>query len=393
MAVADGFHVDTSGNLWLGSNRETFDSTTQSEAKFYVAADGTMVAKAGATFAGNLSAAGGTFSGNLSAAGGTFTGTLSGVDGTFSGTISGTQISGGTISGTTISGDTISGGTINGTTINAGTITTGELNLSNLTVSGSMSADRISGGTIDAGYFTGSAGFSNLTAASLGITGAIVATSSGTFGSFLRSGSYISADSYLQGTQVRDEDSSTLIDFGSTQVDMKPNGSLKARFTTVQMTTYDDIRPSPDNTYDLGSSTARFDDVFASNGTIQTSDINLKENIETTNLGLDFINDLTPIEFTWKDGGVRTHLGFSAQDVKQKLIDAKGDSQNYAVYTQGSYETQYEENEDGDFVEVSEPVERYGLRTSELVPVLTKAIQELSAKNDELESRLAALEG
>ena len=314
------------------------------------------------------------------------------------GNISANKITTGTLDASNVtvsnlSGDVISGGTINGTTINAGTITTGELNLDNLTVSGNLSADRISGGSIDASYFTGSAGFSSLTASSLGITGAIVVTSSGTFGSFVRAGSYISSDSYLQGTQVRDEDSSTLIDFGGTQIDMQPAGSLKARFTTVQMTTYDDIRPSPDNTFDLGSSTARFDDVFASNGTIQTSDINLKENIETTNLGLDFINDLTPIEFTWKDGGVRTHLGFSAQDVKQKLIDAKGDSQNYAVYTQGSYETQYEENEDGDLVEVSEPVERYGLRTSELVPVLTKAVQELSAKNDELESRLAALEG
>jgi len=32
------------------------------------------------------------------------------------------------------------------------------------------------------------------------------------------------------------------------------------------------------------------------------------------------------------------------------------------------------------------------LRTGELISILTKAVQELSAKNDELESRIAALE-
>ena len=85
MAIADGFHVDSNGNLWLGSNRETFDATTRSEAPFYVYANGDLVAKSG-TFSGDLSAAGGTFSGDISGASGTFTGDLSGAD-----------ISGGTI--------------------------------------------------------------------------------------------------------------------------------------------------------------------------------------------------------------------------------------------------------------------------------------------------------
>ena len=113
MAVADGFHVDTTGNLWLGSNRRTFDSTTQSEAKFYVEADGTMVAKAGATFAGNLSAAGGTFSGDISGASGTFTGDLTGADIT-GGTI---NIGSGTFQVSNAGAITATSGTIGGNTI------------------------------------------------------------------------------------------------------------------------------------------------------------------------------------------------------------------------------------------------------------------------------------
>ena len=70
-----------------------------------------------------------------------------------------------------------------------------------------------------------------------------------------------------------------------------------------------------------------------------------------------------------------------------------------AVYTQGSYETYYEkENEDEfggfDLVEVEEhDFERFGLRHNELITVLTKAIQELSTKVDDLIARIEVLEG
>ena len=67
MAVGDGFHVDTTGNLWLGSNRETFDATTRSEAPFYVYANGDLVANSG-TFSGDISGASGTFTGDLTGA-------------------------------------------------------------------------------------------------------------------------------------------------------------------------------------------------------------------------------------------------------------------------------------------------------------------------------------
>ena len=50
--------------------------------------------------------------------------------------------------------------------------------------------------------------------------------------------------------------------------------------------------PRVDNTRDIGSSAARWDDVYASNGTIQTSDRNLKTNISGSDLGLNFVNSL-----------------------------------------------------------------------------------------------------
>ena len=130
----------------------------------------------------------------------------------------------------------------------------------------------------------------------------------------------------------------------------------------------------------------RWRDIYTQ-GSVNTSDITLKTDVENTSLGLDFLNNLEPIEFKWKDDGVRTHLGFSAQDVKQKLIDYAGDDQNYAMYTQGSYQIIDEEyDEEGNLIEdLPEDFESYGLRYNEFIPILTKAIQELSTRVEALE--------
>ena len=52
-----------------------------------------------------------------------------------------------------------------------------------------------------------------------------------------------------------------------------------------------------DNSLDLGSASYRWDDIYATNSTIQTSDRRLKEQIKPTKLGLDFINLLKSRKF------------------------------------------------------------------------------------------------
>ena len=78
------------------------------------------------------------------------------------------------------------------------------------------------------------------------------------------------------------------------------------------------------------------------------------------------------------------HLGFSAQDIKEKLIIHKGDDQNIAIYTESQYADDFDEEND---------TNEYGLRTGELIPVLTKAIQELSTQISDLTARVELLEG
>lgn len=62
-----------------------------------------------------------------------------------------------------------------------------------------------------------------------------------------------------------------------------------------------DILPATDDAQDLGSSSKRFDDVFASGGVTTTSDQRLKDNIADSSLGLDFVNALRPVEYKFKD--------------------------------------------------------------------------------------------
>lgn len=125
------------------------------------------------------------------------------------------------------------------------------------------------------------------------------------------------------------------------------------------------ILPKVDNSYDLGNITYRWDDVYATNATIQTSDARLKTRIGRENLGLKFVNSLKPTRFVWKDGGVREHHGFLAQEVEQVLA-----GRDFAGLIK--------DKETG----------RYGLRYNEFISVLTKAIQELSEEVKDLKKQL-----
>ena len=132
-----------------------------------------------------------------------------------------------------------------------------------------------------------------------------------------------------------------------------------------------------------------------------TSDQRLKENIANSTIGLSFINDLTTRTFTWKKqkdlptnflayraephedankylngDSDATQLGFIAQEVKT-VID------NHSEIPEGF--TMWGET-------ANDSTEQY-IATGALIPILTKAIQELSAELDAAKARIATLEG
>ena len=160
--------------------------------------------------------------------------------------------------------------------------------------------------------------------------------------------------------------------------------------------------PAVTDAYDLGRGDAYYwDDVYATNGTIQTSDEKRKENISDSSLGLGFLNQLTPRQYKFKGYTVpevlyeegdnigegksvgdvrteaidkiftRTHYGLIAQEVEQVLEDNGMTTTDFAPIIKT-------ELDDGDYT--------YGMRYAEYVGILIKAVQELSTKVETLEN-------
>ena len=159
-----------------------------------------------------------------------------------------------------------------------------------------------------------------------------------------------------------------------------------------------DLRGASDNAQDLGTSSIRFRDVYSAGGVTTSSDVNLKENVKDTTLGLDFINALRPVEYKWKDG-TRKHQGFIAQEVKT-VLDAKDKSSDQGMWGLNTVKHPKEtlvhrddDHPDGATEEVIDTVPRQSLRYHELIGPLVKAVQELKTQNEALTARIATLEG
>ena len=130
--------------------------------------------------------------------------------------------------------------------------------------------------------------------------------------------------------------------------------------------------PLADNSNDLGASNYRWDDVYATNGTIQTSDANDKSNIANSDLGLSFVSQLTPRKYTLTDGDSnRTHYGLIAQEVKTVLDTNSINTSDFAPYIKSEILNTKDQGT-GEY--------KYGLRYTELISILIKSIQELEER-------------
>jgi hypothetical protein len=71
--------------------------------------------------------------------------------------------------------------------------------------------------------------------------------------------------------------------------------------TATSLRTNAPLLPATDNTINLGSGSFRFNTVFASNGTINTSDSRLKTDVTDLSYGINEIMQLRPVAFNWRD--------------------------------------------------------------------------------------------
>jgi len=138
---------------------------------------------------------------------------------------------------------------------------------------------------------------------------------------------------------------------------------------------------SNDDEVDMGHTINRFDNIRATNGTIQTSDKNEKNTIVDSDLGLDFVNRLSPKSYKFNNK-TRTHYGLIAQDVETVLGDVKKDATQFA----GFCKDDISEKQDGSEY-------KYGLRYHEFISPMIQAIKDLKEEVDTLKAKVTVLEG
>ncbi len=149
-----------------------------------------------------------------------------------------------------------------------------------------------------------------------------------------------------------------------------------------ELSFYGDIRPVTDNLYDLGTSSFRFNDVYATSGVVNTSDARLKQNVKNLDYGLEAVMKLRPVTFEWKDDAFpEPKLGLIAQEVLGVVPEV--------VVTHDEKQT---EAKDGDGQLVRQENDVLGMYYSDLIPVLIKAVQDQQKIIAALEARMAAME-
>jgi hypothetical protein len=147
--------------------------------------------------------------------------------------------------------------------------------------------------------------------------------------------------------------------------------------------------------------------IFATSATIATSDARYKENVDTLGSCLDVVKALRPVSYTWKpqqdikrldDEGnevmVReahnfpegTQVGFIAQEVQQVLADKPW-------FGSVVKENVRAEVTDKDGAVLAPEEQFYGIAETNLIAILTKAIQEQQAMIEQLKADVAALKG
>jgi len=153
------------------------------------------------------------------------------------------------------------------------------------------------------------------------------------------------------------------IEIGSTL--LKDTFNMSSNESVLRMGA--NITPDADDIYNSGGSNFRWNKVFATNGTIQTSDIRAKKSIINITYGLKDILNLRPVSYNWKKekGNTQQSLGLIAQEllaVVPEVVNIPEDKKDLL-----------------------------GVNYAELIPVLIKSIQELNYKIESQSAEIAQL--
>ena len=151
------------------------------------------------------------------------------------------------------------------------------------------------------------------------------------------------------------------------------DGALAKQGTNLLYWGLNALYPTTDNSYDLGASSSRFDDIYATNGTIQTSDRNEKQDIAELSDAEQRVAVAAKgllRKFRWKDSvaekgdDARIHFGIIAQDLQAAFAAEGLDAGDYAMFISTTWTDE----------ETNEEKTRMGVRYSELLAFIIAAI-------------------
>lgn len=145
-----------------------------------------------------------------------------------------------------------------------------------------------------------------------------------------------------------------------------------------------------DGKVDLGSSGRKWNQLYAANGTISTSDRNEKTNIVDMNSTQEqLFNKLRPVTFELKNGSSgRTHYGFISQDIEDSLNILNLTGKDFAGFCK---DLRVDENGEAILNDDGKEIYDYSLRYSEFIALNTYMIQKLQNEITELKSEIANL--
>ena len=168
--------------------------------------------------------------------------------------------------------------------------------------------------------------------------------------------------------------------------------------------------PNTNDEYNLGKSTQRWKDIYATNATINTSDRNAKTDIKNIDDNiLEAWDKVSLVSFKLKDSvekkgdNARTHIGYIAQNIKEELSKCGIDACEYGLFCYNSWDAQEEKSHEEQRTDEAgntetikvidtparEAGEIYGLRYIECLVVECAYLRK---KNKELEDRIIKLE-
>lgn len=213
-------------------------------------------------------------------------------------------------------------------------------------MTGTVTASKLQGGSVELLDYSGSvAAYFGLTGASSYYGGKLVISSGAIELNSTNGAVYISG----QG--------------GSTYLQLSTDVACRGNF-----------RPDSDGGALLGNSTHRWNSIYSTSGTIQTSDEAKKKDIKRDLTEYDsFFDSLAPCAYKFIDGeSGRTHLGMISQDVEKALDSCGISTMDFAGFVKSP-----REDEEGKY--------DYALRYAEFIPLLVWQVQKLKARVAELE--------